>query len=232
MGKLTMIPLALILACTYGPCAFYIFRKDEDLPGKLVAQLVYFAGYVFVMGFVCRSVASLFGFRARSAGSAFGLVLSVTAAIIIVALANLPAILCIVEAYITKAVNFATSDDQLVIRKQYCRAAGAAERLRFDEAVRLYREEIEKDPEDADVHRLLAEVLLKQGLADAAVAEFRTAIGMLPGKRDRASAMFRLGEILEDELNLPNAARDIFNRIIRDCPRTDFATHACKRLES
>ena len=234
-----MVVLAIACACGYGFGAFYVFKKAEQLPGKLIVQLAYLAGYIFMMCWALRSVASLFGSFSdlMSAGkSAMGtlimLILCTVATLLIVTLCNISAIMCIAGAYVTKLARFATSDDALVVRKQYCQAAGAEAQGELDKAVRLYREEIENDPEDAEVHRRLAEVLLKQGLPDAAVAELRTAIAMLEEKRDRASAMFRLGEVLDDELNRPNAARAVFDRIVRECPGTPFATHARKRWES
>jgi len=226
-----MVLLPPILACLYGLCAFYVFRKDEQLPGKLFVQLVYFTGFIYLLGWALRSVAGITG-APGGLGSGIRLVIFVALTIIIVTACNMPPIMCIVSAYISKVATFATSDDNLVFRKQYCQAAGAEAHGDLDKAARLYREEIQKDPKDAEVHLLLAEVLLKQNLPNGAVDEFRTAIAMLTEERDRASAMFRLGEVLEENLNQPTAAREVYDRIIRDCPRTPFAAHARKRLEN
>jgi tetratricopeptide (TPR) repeat protein len=234
-----MVILSIICACSFGFVASYVFRRNDTLPGKLSVQLAYLVGYILMMGWALRSVGSLFGpFHDLMqggmdvAGALLGLILCAVATILVITLCNISAIKCIVGAYVMKLIRFATSDDQLVVRKQYGRAAGAEARGDLDKAAQLYREEIEKDPKDADVHLLLAEVLLKQNLPNGALEEFQTGVGMMKEKRDRAAALFRLGEVFDEELNRPAAAREVADRIARECPGTPFAAHARKRWGS
>ncbi|MCP3886651.1 MAG: tetratricopeptide repeat protein [Propionibacteriaceae bacterium] len=197
-----------------------------------IVQVVYVLLFLCSVAWPLSKLLAKLGAVAPTHGAVLAFVLTWVGTGAIIIACNMPAILCLVSSNLTKLARFATSDDNLVVRKQYCQAAGAEARNDLDEAARLYREEIRNDPEDAEVHRHLAEVLLKQGQSDGALDQFHMAIAMFEEKRDRAATMFRLGEVLEDELNKPNAAREVFDKIIRECPGTPFATHARKRWES
>jgi len=225
-----MIVLRLAMGCAYGLGALFVFRKAEELCDMLIVQLAYVVGLLFLVGWALQAVLAYFGDLTTENAPYLWFSFIGTGAVI--SIFNLPAIKCVVSSSIGKLARTITSADTGVVRKQYSLAAGAEAHGDLDEAARLYRQEIQMDPKDAEVHLRLAEVLLKQKLPDGALDEFRTAIKMLKDKRDRASAMFRLAEVLDDVLNQPTAARDISERIMRECPGTAFAAHARKRWGS
>ena len=222
-----MLLLALAAACALGIGAFIAFRMNDQLPEMLIVQLNYFAALAGVILWATRAAMSaLSGLASGGMGGIVGAGLGLAITIILVIAVNMPAISCFLSSWVGRAGQFLTSDDALVVRKQYSRALGAEARGDLDDAVRLYREECIADPSDGVVHRMLAEALLKQGQHAAALNEFDMAINLTKDKRPRASTMFRMAEVLDDDLSQPEAARKMRDRILKECPGTPFAKNA------
>jgi tetratricopeptide (TPR) repeat protein len=225
-----MLMLRLAIGCAYGLVALFAFTKAERLCNTVYVQLAYATGFLALLIWTLHGVRLEFG--RLSPGNLLAVGFWGMGSGLLISLFNLPTIKCVAGGMISNFARAATGDDALVVRKQYGRAAGAEARGELAEAAELYREEIRKDPKDADVHLLLAEVLLKQNLPNGALEEFQTGVGMMKEKRDRAAALFRLGEVFDEELNRPAAAREVADRIARECPGTPFAAHARKRWGS
>ncbi|MEO6235833.1 MAG: sulfatase-like hydrolase/transferase [Vicinamibacterales bacterium] len=89
--------------------------------------------------------------------------------------------------------------DKVKLLEQYRRASDLAGKLKFDEAVGVYREVLAEDPEMTDVWLQLAEVEIRRGGMDDAIKAYKEVIKRKPKDSGSligaASALLRIGQL-------------------------------------
>lgn len=110
----------------------------------------------------------------------------------------------------------ALSLDDLPRKPGFSQAQALAAKGNVDEALRLYREVAAEFPEDPDPQRYMAELLLKHGCVDEALAAFRRAQELSPDPEQKAVFLFSIAETLVDHRgDIPGALallRDFLKR--------------------
>jgi len=218
---------ALLVLCLYGAAASLIFKKWEDLNRSGLVQTAYLIIFG-VLSFAYWSTAA--AGLSLGPGAVFGL-LFICAGWLIALAFNALALYCVAQYYLEVLARAVSGISQMPVVKTYDRAAGAEVRGELDEAVRLYREEIESDAGDMEARRRLAEVLLKLGRPQEAVVSLRNVVRLSKSDKQRAAALFRLAEVQQEELKDEPMAAELYRTIIRDHPRTKHASYARARLE-
>lgn len=95
-----------------------------------------------------------------------------------------------------------------------------------DEEIARYESALERDPNNASFHALLAEKLVEAGRREEAIHEFRTAIGLSPHSPQTVQWKTHLRKTLETQ-----AGRDTFNFTVCDNCEADMpvGTRVCTR---
>ncbi len=124
-----------------------------------------------------------------------------------------------------KPVADAAPAPALSTQELYARAA-ASEATAPDEAVRIYRSILERDPDFADAHVNLGRLLHESGDVYAGLVHYRAALSLRPGD---ATAAFNVGVALED-LGATADAITAYRRAIECDPRNPDAHYNLARL--
>ena len=211
----------------YGAVASVLFVRVEWLKDWKPAHII----HVFVFAVLSLLYFGASGLTAGSfsLGAALGLGV-VFLAYILVCFANAVAFACIASHYFVGIGHWLTSYNKILRIKTYDRAEGAEARKDFEKAAELYRESIEDDPEDAEAHRRLAEVLLKLDCPEDAEEEFRRALELAEEGGVRSSIAFRLAEVLDETLGRPEDAAEMYEMIVKQHPESHHAEFAKSRL--
>ena len=228
---------SLFISCMYGIVAALAFHLSGTLRRSTIAYGVYLVGLMaLVYQFAQIAFAGMpsgGGIGAVGFGVFFTVLFAVFKLLIILAF-NGFALYSTMYHFVGKSGQFLTSDDRLVYKKTYDRAVGAEARGEFEKAAGLYRDEIEKDPKDTEARRRLAEVLIRCGRPQEAVVEFERTIGLCTAEDEEARChmTFRLAEVHQEQLHNAQAARELYEKLMRECPKNEYAQYARERLES
>jgi len=102
------------------------------------------------------------------------------------------------------------ADEPVVLPKTYTAAEKAEAQGNFKRAAMLYRKEIERDPEDLEARRRLAEVLLRDNQVDEAIGELRLAATLTKDPDQEVDFIFRVCDILlNKKLDFDTALADL-----------------------
>ena len=93
-----------------------------------------------------------------------------------------------------------------------------------------YRKELERDPEDAEARRRLAELFHNTGDWDSALKTFRVAYTFEKEEENRAGIAFRIVDILLAKDEDLTALKEL-EHIKREFPNTQYARHAADRVQ-
>ena len=212
-----------LLLCAYGIVwtgAFHVLETER--PNKWVF-LAYFLG---LLGLWASALASA---AANFEGSLFGLVYYLALGTMILVCNILP-VRHLLEFVLGQTARELTGLNQINVRKSYDHATGAESRGDLDTAARLYREEIQKDPDDTEARRHLAEVLARAGKPQEATDELRALIERIGDGEQACQVMFRLAEVTDELLHDGAEAVRIYERLIRKYPKDKLAEYARLRL--
>lgn len=209
-----------VTLCLYGAIAGGLFAASGTLRTSSMAHYV----YVTVLAALIISL----GVRTPLSGL-MSLMVLLAQGVIGIGF-NIPALHCSLDHALTAVGRSALSDGDIKVRKTYDKADGAATRGDFALAAALYREEIADDPKDAEARRRLAEVLLRQGEPEQAVEELRKAMALFSEPHEQCTVIFRLAEVLREELKDDEAAAELYRNVLRQCPKGRHADYARERL--
>lgn len=113
----------------------------------------------------------------------------------------------------------------------YLRADHYAASAQYQKAVRAYRREVAKDPENVELRLKLAENLCELGDCEEAVQAFRVAVSLLGDDPERqAQTIFRLAQVLADMLGQFKDAAHELDVIRKRFPNSPHAQAAQKRI--
>lgn len=98
------------------------------------------------------------------------------------------------------------SVEGMTLEKTHDRADAAEKQKQYDDAETLYSEAIDEDPDDLVGRRKRAEVLLKEGKVDEALAEFRRLAELVADPEARALLLFRTADLLVHHKGQPERA--------------------------
>lgn len=230
MREILLFPLyhPFVTLCVYGVAAGVLFARFGRFADHPLFQWAYVMGYLMLTLLFANS-------RGKSLdmgggyGAAFAGPIIVVAGIFIGFLFNLLALQHCAENVIGAIGRFALSLNQVIWRKSYDKAEGAEVRGDFETAIALYGDEIEKDPEDGEARRRLAEVLLKNEQPREAAAQLEELLNRSSGGQWCKTA-FRLAEVQQDDLARPESAAELYRRIAEEYPDDEMAAYAQSRL--
>jgi hypothetical protein len=223
-----------IIYVLYGVVWSVILTVSESERRRSLLHVLYLFGFVGLSvpfsSAAFGGVVGSDGIVARSAmGAMGGVVVGLGICLVGLAFHGVPVYYCLMH-FVRGVGRAAAGLDHIVLSKSYNRAEGAESRGDLAEAERLYRQELEADPEDAEARRRLAELLVRQGRAQEAVPEFETVIEQVEGREKRYATTFRLAEVLEEELGRRQEAAELYRRIVQEDPRSRYAQYARSRL--
>ena len=99
-----------------------------------------------------------------------------------------------------------------------------------DRAEMLVRGMLDEDPEDAELHLVLGDVLLRKGDTQAAAAAFAASIALARDTEERAGLRLRMADHLSERGNDPAAAMEHLQAVLDSVPGTRLAEAAVGRL--
>jgi|GEM_PF-5438135 len=99
-----------------------------------------------------------------------------------------------------------------------------------DRAERLVRDMIDEDPEDAELHLVLGDVLLRKGEGPAAATAFQAALALSRDAEERAGLRLRMADHLAERGNDPAAAMTHLQAVLDSMPGTSLAQAAVARM--
>ena len=224
-----IVKLSFPLLCIYGVVWALVLNAWRTERRSSIPYMIYFFGFV---GLAVPASSWAYG-GAMGAGGQMAVVGGVLIGTVLVAVAfmfnSIPILFCVGQ--IVRVVGReAAGLDQMTRRKSYDRAEAAESRGDPDEAARLYREEMAADPADTVAPRRLADLLVKAGRAQDAVAELRALLELIEDKDEMCSTMFRLAEILDEQLHDRSGAAELYGRIVKEHPKRRLAEYARQRL--
>ncbi len=203
----------------YGVAASLTFYYHEGLRRYKPAHLVHLTVFVGLFYLYITFAGDSLG--GGGAGGARGLALGAAAVLIglvVCCAANAVAFACIAGEYAASMGRWLMSYDNIPELKTDDLAESAVKRKQYDRAVRLYRKKISEDPDDIETYRRLGEVLLKKEWLEDAVTVFQAGMNRADSAEDRCRMAFRLAEILEDRLDRPEDAAELYRMIADDYP--------------
>jgi hypothetical protein len=223
-----------LIYALYGVVWSVLFTTVADVRGSSLAHTLYFFGWVGLsVPFARAAFAGLGSVSGGGMGAAPEVMFHVLFGGVLCAfglLFNAPAVYHLLHHLVGRVGRGALGLDQIVLRKSYDKAEGAESRGDLAEAERLYRQELEADPEDAEARRRLAELLVRQGRPQEAVPEFEAVVEQVEDREKRYGTAFRLAEVLGDELGRKREAEELYRRIVEEDPRGRHAQYARSRL--
>ena len=134
--------------------------------------------------------------------------------------------------FLGKAGQMVMGDDALRVRPTYDQAEAAEKARDFETAAALYREAIKADDSDPTPRRRLAEILLRQGQAEAAIQALRGAANCCVDVEAKAITIFRLVEVLLSQRKDKAAAIEELRKLASAHPGTPYAENAQSRIEA
>lgn len=152
----------------------------------------------------------------------------------VICLLNALPVTIIIASYLSGAGRWFLSLDQIRVPKTYEKAEAAEAEGDLPRAAEIYREEIQKDPEDPSAARRLAEVLIRTGDLMEAVEMLRRVRELTEEEKPNTwcSATFRLAEVLADLPHGAGGAARLYQQLIRRHPDSEYAEHARTRLRA
>lgn len=214
--------LSLGLIIVYGLVASFAFDASTRLRRSGFAMLGYLVGFLvllqmFALSMRARGAMGLAGI-ANLAFMLFGMVIAV--------LSNGRALWTVGDALLIAL----TGPGAVEVRKTYDKAEAARERGDLEAAAGIYRQELEKEPQDTEARRRLAEILLEMDRTEEGVAELRALLKRLQEERPYCAAAIRLAEVLEEELGDRAGAEQVYRTVLARYPRGEYAQYARVRL--
>ena len=141
-----------------------------------------------------------------------------------------PFFIHLIAFYGSKTWDSLTGVSDIKVRKTYSKAEAAEKERNYEEAMGYYRKELERDPEDAEARRRLAELLHNTGNWDSALKTFRVAYTFEKEEENRAGIAFRIVDILLAKEEDLTALKEL-EHIKREFPNTQYARHATERVQ-
>jgi tetratricopeptide (TPR) repeat protein len=216
------------LLCLYGILWSVALRLTHTERPSGIPVVIYVFGFVGLFTAMGHAGAVAV---AGSAGYLAGFAFLFHVALICVALAfNAVPIIHVLGFVTSLAGRELTGLNQIVFPKAYDRATGAESRGDFEAAALLYREEIEADPEDTEARRRLAEILVRAGKPQEGTAELRALLQVVHDREQTGRLLFRLAEITDEHLHDRRQAVQLYERVIREHPKSKLAGYARMRL--
>jgi tetratricopeptide (TPR) repeat protein len=214
---------AFWLLLAYGAIASLAFVLMEPLRASAIALFVYGFGFLGLFLLYAPVPIGRYGI--------LGVIIGVLQVAVILAFNGLP-LYTVLDHLVTRLGRELFGLNQMVFRKSYDRAKAAEARGELAEATALYRRELEDDPKDTAARRLLAEVLVKRGLAQEAAAELQAVLEHLKKdeRQERIATLLRLAEVSEEELRDEQRARQLYREVIEQDPAAREADYARGRL--
>lgn len=158
-------------------------------------------------------------------GLFFNLMMMVLAGILYV-----PFFVYLIVCYGSKTWDSMSGISDIKVRKTYSKAEAAEKERNYEEAMGYYRKELERDPEDAEARRRLAELFHNTGDWDSALKTFRVAYTFEKEEENRAGIAFRIVDILLAKEEDLTALKEL-EHIKREFPNTQYARHATERVQ-
>lgn len=138
---------------------------------------------------------------------------------------------CVVQiiAGLTRA---ALSLDDIIVPPAYSKAEGAAVHGKLEEAIRLYRQAAEENPEEPEPFRRMAELHLKLQRADEAIQAFREAERREQDIGNKLLLVFAISEALADlKADIP-AAIETIEQFVTQYPNLAGRSYTEQRIEA
>ena len=132
--------------------------------------------------------------------------------------------------YGSKSWDSLTGISDIKVRKTYSKAEAAEKERNYEEAMEYYRKELEKEPEDAEARRRLAELFFTTYDFDSALKTFHVAYTFEKEEEKRAGIAFRIVDILLAKGDDLTALKEL-EHIKREFPKTQYARHAADRVQ-
>ena len=212
----------------YGMAASVLFYAYVWLRRSKIAQAAHvavFAGLSYY--YLIIESESLAGGSGLGAAQGFA---SVFVGYMLCSASNAVAFACIGAEYAADVGRWLMSYNKIPELKTYDRAEAAESNRNYPRAARLYRQEIEDDPDDVEAYRRLAEVLMKLDRPEDAARVFRAGLKRAEKSRDRCRIAFRLAEVLHEELGRGDEGAELYRMIAEKHPDDRRAEYARSRL--
>ncbi|MBI2900982.1 MAG: hypothetical protein HYY17_12420 [Planctomycetes bacterium] len=137
----------------------------------------------------------------------------------------------LIRDWFDTAHRWATGIDQMKVAKSYDRAEAAERDREWDAAVRLYREEVARDPADPEPWRRIAEIEVRRDRTEASAAPYREALARLREPEPKATLAFRFSDVLV-RMGRVEEGRAVLERATADLKGTRFEEFAKERLKN
>jgi len=160
----------------------------------------------------------------------FWMLIIFVASLLLVLVAYLLASICAKASFDVR--RGALGLDDVVVRSTYDEAEKAILNREYDRAEKLYREAIEKNPNDPEPRHRIAVLHEKGGRYAEAVQEFKICAERTHDIQEKLMALFQAADILADKLGQREAAARLLEECIRKHPRTASIEYARRRLEA
>jgi tetratricopeptide (TPR) repeat protein len=220
------IALATLLFWSYCAAMSVLAKRDHPLLARRGLMPGSVALYVALIG-VC-----LFAFLGQVRGvNALYLMFGLAGVLVGGVLLGYPYLAFMIGEVFDRAHAAATGIDRMKIRPTYDQAAKAERERRFAEALALYGQGAQENPEDAEPLRRMAEIHVARGELPEAISRLKEAYARAAGAEEKASLAFRAADLLA-RAGQDSAARETLESAARDLAGTPFEAYARTRLKA
>ncbi len=220
----------LAVLCAYGLVASLVFAFAPVVRQWRAVKYSYFVGYMALCALFASAQGQHLDVGPMDFGAAFTAMMKLLGGLFVGTLFNIVALYYCLVGALTAIGRWMWGLDSMTVRKTYDKAEAARERGDLEAAAEIYRQELEKEPQDAEARRRLAEILLEMDRTEEGVAELRALLKRLQGYRSYFGAAIRMGVVLEEELGDRAGAEQVYRAVLARYPRGEYAQYARARL--
>lgn len=220
----------LILLCVVGAVSSVVASRPTPLRTNKTYHLIHFL-LTFYLIFVFWKV-----FWAGAGGGGDGVLIDFfchVALLLIAVSLQSPFLYFVLSHYATEWLpGLLMSDDRLRMPKTYDRAEKAERAKDFAQALQLFREAVARDPEDMEARRRVAELHVKLGDYDAAIADFAFLVSKTAELDQRGPLVVRLSEMLVQHKHDQATALEYLYKLRDDAAGTRHAEYIQARIDA
>jgi len=163
-------------------------------------------------------------------GLDFGVAFEIVGGAVIAAFCYAPLFSRILSSSLLGVVHWFLSTAGIVYRQGYARARAAEQRGDFAEAEQLYAEAATQQPQDPEPSRLLAELYVRLGRHEEALAAYQRTIELTEEVEQKFVLTFRCADTMTEEKADPKAALAVLEKLVAHYPDAPGVEYARSRI--
>ena len=130
---------------------------------------------------------------------------------------------------VDKGVRFLRGDSSLPSVMTFDQAEAMEAQHRWEEAIALYRERLEENPDSREIRMRIAEVHVRSGEIERAIAEYEVLVSLAQNEDQKSSTVFRLVDLLVDSAQAERALR-VLETFGQECQQVSIRAQIERRI--